>query len=130
MALTHAPRFNVIKGKGTVNIESLYEGGVFVTFNLNVPIKRQLDKTRKFLERERKERKIKPIEKNYQRKIFPLYCRILDAKADNKSIEFLAKFFYGHRKRGDIDISGTLKDQLKAALRLRDSDYIFLADAP
>ena len=32
LALTHAPRFNVIKGKGAVNIESLYEGGVFVTF--------------------------------------------------------------------------------------------------
>jgi hypothetical protein len=130
LALTHAPRFNVIKGKGTANIESLYEGGVFVTFNLNIPIKRQLEKTRKFLQKERKEQKIKPIEKNYQRKLFPLYCRILDAKADNKSIEFLAKFFHGHRKRGDIDISGTLKDQLKAALRLRDSDYIFLADTP
>ena len=62
LALTHAPRFQVImsKGTGTAHIESLYKGDVFVTFNLNVPIQRQLDKTRKFLERERKEQSAWP----------------------------------------------------------------------
>lgn len=55
LALTRAPLFHVIKGTGPANIESLYKGDVFVTFNLNVPIKRQLDKTQKFLERERTE---------------------------------------------------------------------------
>ena len=130
LALTHAPRFAVPKGKGFGNIESLYKGDVFVTFNLNVPIKRQLDKTQKFLERQRKEQKIKPIEKNYQRQLFPLYCRILDAKAENKSDGFLAKFFYGYRKRNDIDSLRTLKDNLVTARLLRDSNYIFLADSP
>ena len=128
LALIHAPRFNVIKGKGTANIESLYGGGVFVTFNLNIPIKRQLDKTRKFLERERKEQKIKPIEKNYQRHIFPLYCRILDAKAENKTNELLAKFFYGDRTKGDA--YEKIKQEIKVAYRLRDLDYIFIADIP
>ena len=130
LALTHAPRFQVImsKGTGTTHIESLYKGDVFVTFNLNVPIKRQLDKTRKFLERERKEQKIKPIEKNYQRHIFPLYCRILDAKAENKTNELLAKFFYGGRTKGDA--FEKIKQEIKVAYRLRDLDYKFTADIP
>jgi len=124
LALPHAPRFNVIKGKETVNIESLNEGGVSVTFNLNVSIKCQLEKTRKFLEQERKEQKIKPIEKNYQRHIFPLYCRILDAKAENKTNELLAKFFYGDRTKGDA--FEKIKQEIKVAYRLRDLDYKFI----
>jgi hypothetical protein len=130
LALTHAPRFQVIMGKGTgtTPIESLYKGDVFVTFNLNIPIKRQLDKTRKFLERERKEQKIKPIEKNYQRHIFPLYCRILDAKAENKTNELLAKFFYGDRTKGDS--FEKIKQEIKVSYRLCDLDYIFIANTP
>jgi hypothetical protein len=100
LALTHAPRFQVImsKGTGTAHIESLHKGDVFVTFNLNVPIKRQLDKTRKFLYGERKKQNIKPNEKNQHTHLFPHYWRLLDATADGEKPAQLSNYFYGDRK--------------------------------
>ena len=128
LALTHAPRFAVPGGKGAATIECLYKGDVFVTLNLNVPIKRQLEKTRKFLERERKEQRIKAIEKNHQPSLFPCYWRLLDAEAEQKNRTQIAKYLYGDRR--DYRNNEKIKEQVKIALLLRDSDYIFLADTP
>ncbi len=131
LALTHTPRFHVPKGKGMASIESLYKGDVFVAFNLNIPIKRQLDKTRKFLERERKEQNIKPNEKNQHTHLFPHYWRLLDATAEGKKPAQLSKYFYGDKKDWEWkDYPGKVKDQFGQALLLRDSTYIFLADIP
>ena len=135
LALTHAPRFQVImsKGTGTAHIESLHKGDVFVTFNLNVPIKRQLDKTRKFLERERKEQNIKPSEKTQHTHLFPHYWRLLDATAEDKNTTQLSNYFYGDRKAKDRegrDYKDKVDKELKKALLLCSSDYVFLANAP
>ena len=133
LALTHAPRFHTPKGEGFSTIESLYKGDVFVAFNLNIPIKRQLEKTRKFLEKERKEQKIKPIEKNFQPHLFPLYYRILDAKAEKHTDPFLAKYFHGHRKQPGMNKVTRLEkiqDQIKIANELCNEHYIILADRP
>ena len=128
LALTHTPRFHVPKGKGMASIESLYKGDVFVAFNLNIPIKRQLDKTQKFLERERKEQNITPTKKTAQRLLFPHYWRLLDAKAKGENEESLAKYFYSDRAEGNtVEKVG---QELEAATLLRDSNYIFLADSP
>ena len=131
LALTHAPRFAVPGGKGAATIECLYKGDVFVTFNLNVPIKRQLEKTQKFLEQERKEQNIKPIEKNPQTHLFPHYWRLLDARAEGEHDSQIAEYFYGDKKDWAWkDYPGKVKDQFGQALLLRDSTYIFLADIP
>ena len=128
LALTHTPRFHVPKGKGMASIESLYKGDVFVAFNLNIPIQRQLDKTRKFLERERKEQNIKPIEKNPQTHLFPHYWRLLDARAERENESQIAEYFYSDRAEGNtVEKVG---QELEAATLLRDSNYIFLADIP
>ena len=128
LALTHSPRFHVPHGKGIKSTESLYKGDVFVSFNLNIPIKRQLEKTGKFLEQERKKQKIKPIEKNPQKHLFPHYWRLLDAKANGKSKTELIKYFYSDRIFGDLNYK--IKGELKQASLLRDSGYVFLADTP
>lgn len=133
LALTHAPRFHVPKGKGMASIESLYKGDVFVTFNLNIPIKRQLDKTQKFLERERKEQNIKPNKKNQHTHLFPHYWRLLDATAEGKKPAQLSNYFYADRIEKDRegrDYKDKVNKELKKALLLCSSDYIFLANAP
>ena len=130
-ALTHAPRFHVPGGKGLSSIECLHKGDVFVTFNLNVPLKRQLEKARKFLEKERANQNIEAIEKNPQKHLFPHYWRLLDARAKGETTRKIAEYFYEDKKDFKWkDYEGKIKAEVKKANLLRDSDYVFIADAP
>ena len=132
LALTHAPRFYVPHGKGMVSTESLYKGDVFVAFNLNIPIKRQLDKTGKFLEKERKKQKIKPLKNTPKRDALIRYLRILDAKADGNNNSVIGKIFYPRPKviknssiEGATSPSKRAKNDYDRAKEYINEKYIF-----
>jgi len=106
-------------------------GETSIRFNLNYPVKPQLDRARKLLEKIQKEltteKIINPIHKRNQTSLYPKYLRVLDGEVVGASTREMASILSDKANdypdyNGDKDI----RNCLAAARKLRDHDYKYL----
>jgi len=91
-----------------------------VIFNLRHPVDLQLETARKFLQREAS----RHHEKRGRIENYPLYLRLIDADADNASLDEIAETLYP-----DVDrriARKKIEEELKTARKLRDVNYRYI----
>jgi hypothetical protein len=100
----------------------VYPGGAkypWTFFNLNLPLKPQLENARKMLAAEQKRQGIKPRQVKHHRELWPFYLRLLDAEIDGRTPKQTADAL-----ESEIDGLDERKvwDSLRAAKRLTEQE--------
>lgn len=109
---------------------TLEDNEIVVRLNLTYPLRQQLVNAKKLLEQQAKERGIKPLERRRRLEKYYTYLRLLDAKAAGANDAQIIEALYlniGSGQRGYHNAQQMLRDDLKAALRLRDHDFWLIA---
>lgn len=107
--------------------------GHFVArFDLNLPINLQLDRIKRTMNAQRsslsKEGHISPISKRPHTDLYPRYIRLLDGKQSGASNSEMASVLFPTMSNEYPGYQGnrSVKNQLRAAEKLRDRDYRYL----
>jgi hypothetical protein len=111
---------------------SLKQNEMVLWFNLTWPLKEQLANAKKLLEKQTKENKnVAAAAFRVRAEHYPLYLRVLDAKTAGIADAAIVKALYPTRsnKYPNHNASQHLRDDIKAAQRLRDRDFWLIAVA-
>jgi hypothetical protein len=109
---------------------TLEENEIVVRLNLTWPLQQQIANVKKLFENQIKERGIKHFQKRRRFEKYQLYLRLLDAKAVGADDEQIIKALYskvGSGQPDDRNPRQRMRDDLKAAKRLRDHDFWLIA---
>src|SRR5262249_17861661 len=100
-----------------------------VRFDLTWPLMPQLDNAKKIVTEAARRAKKSPKLLRRRAGHYPNYFRLLDAKTCGARDQQLLKVFYSGRSSTypDYNAKQTLRDDLKAAERLRDHDFWLIA---